>query len=120
MYVCSDPVCRSYREYQQRGVFSPPPPPPSLTVCCVCCATTETLLCLQQAQEKADVAWDAAAKQLTIILGIIIRLFVNTMSGAAKNDEPRSMRETVQKRFLDDVIGSAAGGVLSRSACIYF
>jgi hypothetical protein len=29
---------------------------------------------------------------------------------AAKADvEPRSMREIVQKKFLDDVIGSAAG-----------
>ena len=50
-------------------------------------------------------------KQFTIILRIIIRLFIDTMSGTAKNDEPRSMRETVQKRFLDDVIGSAAGAV---------
>lgn len=31
------------------------------------------------------------------------------MSGAPKSDEPRSMRELVQKKFLDDVIGSAAG-----------
>lgn len=30
------------------------------------------------------------------------------MSSATKGDEPRSMREIVQKKFLDDVIGNAA------------
>ena len=38
-----------------------------------------------------------------------IYILYSNMSGSTKNDDPRSMRETVQKRLLDDVIGNAAG-----------